>query len=232
MVLLGTLRLNEEGGNPKGERNGKGAVSEGMFEEKGRILMRRAMILMCMVFALAAFVGCASRGRRVPLDVEAVPTHDFNATDLQRVAEESVDKLLAMNVLPANPKPFVYVATVRNLTDEHINSEIIAEAIAVRLSESGKVRLSGMPKELEEAVKQLEFQRGAFINPGTAQKVGRMEASAYFLQGELSNLAVKAGWKKGQFFQFTLTLVHIETLEVWKSQVKIQKVSKKGLFGW
>ena len=194
--------------------------------------MKRFMTVFCVILALAVVSGCASRGRRVDVDVEAVATHDFNATDLQLIGENAVADLLAMNVLPENPKPFVYVARVRNLTDEHINTEIIAEYVAAQLSTSGKVRLSGIPKELDEAIKQLEFQQGAFVNPASAGRIGKMEASAYFLQGELSNLPAEAGWKKGQYFQFTLTLVHIETLEVWKSLVKIQKVSKRGLFGW
>ena len=194
--------------------------------------MKKFMVLMCALMLVAVIAGCASRGRRVDVDVEAVTTHDFNATDLRMIGKKAVNDLLAMNVLPETPRPFVYVAQVRNLTDEHINSDIISEYIAGQISASGKVRLSGMPKELEEAIKQLEFQQGAFINPETAKQIGKMEAASYFLQGELSNLAVKAGRKKGQYFLFTLTLVHIETLEVWKSQVEIQKVSKRGLFGW
>ena len=196
------------------------------------IVVKKFLTVACMILALVAVSGCASRGRRVDVGMEGVATHDFNATDLQLIGQKAVTDLLAMDVLPADPKPFVYVANVRNLTDEHMSTEIIAEYVAAKISKSGKVRLSGIPKELDEAIKQLEFQQGAFVNPESAQKIGKMEASAYFLQGELSNLPVKAGWKKGQYFLFTLTLVHIETLEVWKSQVEIQKVSKRGLFGW
>ena len=47
-----------------------------------------------------------------------------------------------------------------------------------------------------------------------------------------ANLTPQAGWRKGQYFLFTLTLVKIETMEAWKSQVEIQKVSRRGLFGW
>ena len=59
-----------------------------------------------------------------------------------------------------------------------------------------------------------------------------MIGADYFLQGELANLTPQAGWKKGQYFLFTLTLVNIETMEAWKSQVEVQKVSRRGLFGW
>lgn len=194
--------------------------------------MKNETLIVLALAVAAILAGCASEGVRVPTDVEAVLTHDFNPTDLQIITKKAVSDLLARKILPEDKPPFVYVARVRNLTDEHIGTDLIAEKIAYHLSESGKVRLSGVPKELEEAIRQLEFQQGAFVNPATAQKIGKMIGPSYFVQGELSNLVSKAGRRKGQYFLFTLTLVNIETLEVWKSQVEIQKVSKRGLFGW
>lgn len=198
--------------------------------------MARYICLLCAVLAIASLVGCASRGRRVDADVEAVTTNDFNPKDLQLISRKSVSDLLSMpavdTLLTQADKPFVYVGKVRNLTDEHINGELITEYVSVELSKSDKVRLSGYKKELDEALSALEFQQGAFVNPTTAKKIGKMIGASYLVQGELSNISVSAGWKKGQYFLFTLTLVDIETLQVWKSQVEVQKVSKRGLFGW
>ena len=194
--------------------------------------MTRFVCIICVAVMLFGFAGCASRGRRIDPDIEGVTTHDFNPKDLQLISKKSVKDLLAMNVLPEDKKPFVYVAKVRNLTDEHLSTEAISGYISVELSRSGKVRLSEVPKGREEAIKQLEFQQGSFVDPTTAKKIGKMVGADYFLQGDLSNISVKAGWKKGQYFLFTLTLVDIETLESWKSMVEVQKVSKRGLFGW
>ena len=193
--------------------------------------MVRAMRMLCVGLLLAALAGCASEGKRVDPDVEAVATHEFNPTDL-RLLDAAVEDLIAMNVLPQDPKPFMYVK-VRNRTDEHIGTDLLVERISAKLSATGKVRLTGYPKELEEALRQIEFQQGAFVNPETSRKVGKIHAAGYFLQGELGNLSVAAGRKKGQFFQFTLKLINIETVEViGTSLVEIQKVSKKPLFGW
>jgi len=181
---------------------------------------------------LAVLAGCGYQGRRVPTDVEAVLTQDFNHKDLQLIGTQAVEKILAKDVFPPGAKPFVYVARVRNLTDEHINTEAITNYIAVKLSDSGKVRLTEVPKGLKEAMEQLEFQQGAFVDPSTAKRAGKMIGADYFLLGELANIKTKAGRKRGQYFLFTLTLVNIETLESWKSQVEIQKVGKRGLFGW
>ena len=193
--------------------------------------MLKAMRVLCVGLMLVALAGCAREGKRVDPDVEAVATHEFNPTDL-RLLDAAVAELIAMNVLPQEPRPFMYVK-VRNRTDEHIGTDLLVERISAKLSATGKVRLTGYPKELEEALRQIEFQQGAFVNPETARKAGKIHGAAFFLQGELGNLSVAAGRKKGQFFQFTLKLVDIETVEILgTSMVEISKVSKKGLFGW
>lgn len=194
------------------------------------------MTMICAIAVVLVMSGCASQGKRVPSDVEAVMTHDFNPTDLQLIGKQGVEKLLAtiekQGVFGSAERPVLYVSKMRNLTDEHIDANMISEYVAVKMSESGTIRLIEPTKALDEAVEQLEFQQGAFVDPTTAKKIGKMFGADYFLQGELSNITSKAGWRKGQYFLFTLTLVDIETLEVWKSQVEVQKVSKRGLFGW
>ena len=195
--------------------------------------MFRFNFISLAVLVPTVLVGCAVTTRPEPY-VEAVPTHDFNPTDLQIIGTKSVADLMAQaqKVFPEGTQPKVYVARIRNLTDEHIDTDMIAEYIAVQLSQNGKVQLIERSKAFDEAIKELEFQRGAFVDPETTRKVGRMVGADYFVQGELSNMVSKAGWKKGQYFQFTLSLVDVETLKVWKSLVAIQKVTKRGLTGW
>ena len=135
---------------------------------------RVSVIIVLLVAVLAA--GCGYQGRRVDADVEAVLTQDFNPKDLQIIAKDASAKLLAKNVFPEGKKPFLYVAKVRNLTDEHINSEAISEYIAYQFSESGKVRLTEVATGLDEAIKQLEFQQGAFVDPDVDPEAGVLDA--------------------------------------------------------
>jgi len=194
--------------------------------------VRKFVTLGCFAAMLAGLVGCAAQGRRVAADTEAVLTHDFNPKDLQIIGRKAVDDLLKRDVLPKDKKPALYVARIANRTDEHVNADAISEYIATRMDMSGRIQLVEYSKAKDEAVKQLEFQQGAFVDPSTAKKVGKMVGADYFLQGELTNISVRAGRKKGQYFLFTLTLVDIQTLKSWKTMVEIQKLSKRGLFGW
>ena len=193
--------------------------------------MKRIMVLLCVALLLGAVVGCATRGRRVDPNKEAVTSHDFNPKDLQIIAE-SADKLIARGVLPQDTRPAVYMRRVLNRTDDHINTTAIGEFIAVKLDESDRIQLVERSDSKEEAVKELEWQQGAFVDPATTKQVGKMVGADYFLQGVLTNISVRAGRSKGQYFLFTLTLVEVETLKSWKTAKQIQKLSKKGIFGW
>ena len=196
--------------------------------------MYRAIVLALVVGVAGFLTGCASQGERVATNVEAVQTHDFNPTDLQLLADKAVKDLLDKHgdVFPKDRKPFVYEANVKNTTDEHINSQVIYDRITAQLSDSGKVRISAVPQEIEEQVRALEHQQSAFVDPATRKQIGKMVASDFMIQASITNLQSEAGWKKGQYFQFTLQMVDIQTGEKWVSQVSVQKLSKRGLFGW
>jgi hypothetical protein len=197
--------------------------------------MARYGAALAMIVALLPAAGCATYGQRVPTNVEAVTTHEFNPTDLQIICNQAVAKLLAKNILPPDTKPAVIVTKVDNNTDEHVNTPIIRQYITSELSDSNKVRLVSAAATGEPGsatMKQLEFQQSAFVDPTTAKKIGKMVGADYIVQGELSNITSEAGSRKGQYFLFTLTLVSIETGEFWTSKVDIQKESKSGWFGW
>lgn len=191
-------------------------------------------IMSAAVIAAACFLaGCATHGERVDPGIEAVASHDFNPTDLHIIADKSVEKLLARDVFQdAEGKLTLYVAPIKNMTDEHINTPIIQDRLANKLDESGKVRLIVAPAEQQETIAELERQQSAFVNPSTAQKIGKLIGATYYVTGQLANMTTQVGGKKGQYFQFSLKLITVETGEVKTVMVDIQKLSKRGWFGW
>jgi len=186
------------------------------------------------IVAVAFFmVGCTSQGERIDPGVEAVASHDFNPTDLQLIGKQAVERILARDVFKdAEEKLPLYVAPIKNLTDEHINTAMIQDYIASELDETGKVRLLITPAEKQEAIAELERQQDAFVNPATAQQIGRLIGVKYYVVGQLTNDTTKVSGKKGQYFLFLLKLVTVETGDVATSKVEIQKLSKRGWFGW
>ena len=194
--------------------------------------MKRLMPVLCVGLLLGSLCGCPSV-QRVDPDVEVFVTLDFNPTDLLKIAKGALQDLLSKpGVFPESRRPLVYFATVKNRTDEHIEMEAIAEFISVELGNTGRVQLTEVRKGLQEAISQIEFQQGALVDPTTGKKVGKIEGADYFLQGELTSMRTNRGGRRGQSYQFALTLVNIETLHSWKGLQRVQKVAKRGWFGW
>jgi len=193
--------------------------------------MRVWSVAMLVMGMLLVAIGCSSTTERVSPDDEPVATHEFNPKDLMEISK-TVDEMMTKNVFGRRERPAVYVATVRNRTNEHLNVEAIRENIAYEVGKTGRVRLVTRNEDREEILKELEIQQGAMVDPTTAKQIGKQLGADFFFVGLLTNIESKAGGKKGQYFLFFLTLVDVETGEQWKARTRIQKVTEKGWFGW
>ena len=194
---------------------------------------RIAFLFLAALAALAA--GCASTpdvSYGSPDQVETV-TADFGSTDLQIIAEKMVNSLLASPILSSGRQPVFYVQTVRNKTDEHIDTKAVTDKIRVTLLKSGKVKFTAIAEVKDELVNQLEFQASSgMVDPSTAKSIGRLVGADYFLYGELTSIRKSAGRVKDVYYKFTLNLVNIQNgLIEWADEKEIRKQAKKPLLG-
>jgi len=130
-------------------------------------------------------------------------------------------------------RPVFYIQTVRNRTDEHIDTRAVTDKIRVTLLKSGKVRFTAVSDVKDEIVNQLEFQTSSgMVDPATAKAMGRLVGADYFLYGELASIRKSAGRVKDVYYKFTLNLVNISNgLIEWADEKEIRKQAKKPLFG-
>lgn len=206
-----------------------------LTDDKEGTKMKRYGAILLVTAVAALFSGCAvspevNYGN--PEQVETVTT-GFGSTDLQMIAEKMVNSLLASPVLATGSKPVVYVSSVKNRTDEHIDTRSVTDKIKVTLLKSGRVRFSAVSEANDEILKQLEYQASSgAVDPATAKSLGRQVGADYFLYGELSSIRKSAGRVKDIYFKFTLNLVNIQTgLIDWADEKEIRKQAKKPLFG-
>lgn len=196
----------------------------------------KTMLRFLGLAVLAAVVsGCASTpavSYGSPDQVETV-TADFGSTDLQLIAEKMVNSLLASPVLSSGQQPVFYVQTVRNKTDEHIDTKSVTDKIRVTLLRSGKVRFTAVAEVKDELVSQLEFQTSSgMVDPATAKSIGRLVGADYFLYGELASIRKSAGRVRDVYYKFTLNLVNIQNgLIEWADEKEIRKQAKRPLLG-
>ena len=127
--------------------------------------MRKGKKALFIASALSAMVlaGCSSKQVVSYGDATAVETTDINfgSTDLQTVANEMTDSLIASPIigsLTQNKRPVVFVERLKNKTSEHIDTESITDSISTKVLRSGKFRFVDMSR-VEAVRKQLDFQQ-------------------------------------------------------------------------
>ncbi|MFN7951774.1 MAG: penicillin-binding protein activator LpoB [bacterium] len=168
-----------------------------------------------------------------PEQVETL-TPEFGSTDLQMIASKMVQSLLASPVITSKPKPpLLYVATVKNKTDEHIDTQSITDKISTTLIQSGKVQFTAMADIPKELVDQLEYQnKSGLVDPTTAKPVGKHVGADYMLTGEITSIVKKSGSTKDYYYKITLKLANIQTAVIeWQDEKEIRKGETKSLFG-
>ena len=169
--------------------------------------------------------------------VEA-PDGKLTFTELDRAANDIAGCLMAEGFGAGEiaavfiPNSAAYVAAVRNLTSEHVNGEAIRQYIEVELDDSERFVLVDRSAAREQALKELEVQQGALVDPATAVRVGKHIGAQYLFFGTLTSIETQSGRKKGQYFLFTLKFLDVETGRFRTTRKEIQKLSKRGLFGW
>ena len=197
--------------------------------------MKRHMMLLSIALVIIFSSGCASTPNVSygnPEQVETVTT-DFGSTDLQMIAEKMVNSLLATPLLQSGKRPVMYVSSVKNKTDEHIDTKSITDKIKVTLLKSGRVQFSAVSEANDEIIKQLEYQNLTdYVDPSTRKNLGKQVGADYFLYGEITSIKKKAGKVEDVYFKITLNLVNISTgLLEWADEKEIRKSAKRPLLG-
>ena len=197
--------------------------------------MKSHMMLLSVALVIIFSSGCASTPNVSygnPEQVETV-TADFGSTDLQMIAEKMVNSLLATPLLQSGKRPVMYVSSVKNKTDEHIDTKSITDKIKVTLLKSGRVRFSAVSEANDEIIKQLEYQNLTdYVDPSTRKNLGKQVGADYFLYGEITSIKKKAGKVEDVYFKITLNLVNISTgLLEWADEKEIRKSAKRPLLG-
>lgn len=195
-------------------------------------------LMTSVAVATLALAGCANKATVSYGDAQAVETTDvtFGSTDLQKVAVEMTDSLLASPVtaeITANGRPVVFVERIKNKTSEHIDTESITDSISTKLLQSGKFRFVDMTR-VEAVRQQLNFQNADdLVNPATAVQFGQQIGARYMLYGNLSSIVKSNEDKQDVYYKFTMRLMDMQSgLIEWADETEIRKTKERSSFGW
>lgn len=210
---------------------------DSFFRQSFRSNTLRGIGLVVLATFSLALTGCASNPRvsRVASD-EAVDLSGYwNDTDSRLVSEEMIADSLSRAWIDewrgeTGRKPTVIVGSVRNRSNEHINTEPFTKDLERAFVNSGRVRLVASSDERgglrDERLDQL---RNATID--TAKSMGKEIGADFMLIGGINTIIDGAGGTSVRFYQIELELVNLESNEkVWIGQKKIKKVVERSRY--
>ena len=198
-------------------------------------MKRSALALTLLALAVGGLSACTTVKYGDAQSVETVNT-DFGSTDLHLIASKLTDSLLASpftaQITANGARPVVYVNTVSNKTDEHIDTESITDTISTKLLQSGLYRFVD-PTQVNAVRAQLNFQNSdPLADAGTAIHFGQMTGAQYMLYGNLAGIDKHDGDTQDVYYKFTLRLMDLKTgLIDWQDEKEIRKTQSRGLFG-
>ncbi|WP_448552854.1 penicillin-binding protein activator LpoB [Thalassotalea montiporae] len=199
--------------------------------------MKKALFI-ASALSVMALAGCSSKQVVSYGDATAVETTDINfgSTDLQTVANQMTDSLIASPIigsLTQNKRPVVFIERLKNKTSEHIDTESITDSISTKVLRSGKFRFVDMSR-VEAVRKQLDFQQtGGLVDPSKAIQFGQQVGAEYMLYGNLSSIVKTNEDKKDVYYKFTMRLMDLKSgIIEWADETEIRKTREKASIGW
>lgn len=179
--------------------------------------------------------GCSNKVSYGDAQAVEITTIDFGSTDLQTIAGEMVDSMMAsgsVSYITREQRPIVFVERIKNKTSEHIDTESITDTISTKMLNSGKFRFVDMDR-VESVRDQLNFQNNdELVNQSSAIQFGKMVGAQYMLYGNLSSIVKKDGSDEDVYYKMTMRLMDLESgLIEWADETEIRKQQSKSLLG-
>ena len=169
--------------------------------------------------------GCGTTTKYGDAKAVETLTADFGSTDLQMITEKMVKSLVAYpGIATAGERPVLIFTSLRNLTSEIMETDLINDMIRTEVIKSGKVRVAAGGPEFEAALREIKFGQSGLIDSATAKKVGKKVGADYITFGGIKSITKYRNGDKDVYYQFTLNLLNVENGYIeWSDQEEIRK---------
>ena len=182
--------------------------------------------------------GCASvKVDRMDVDETVDLSGRWNDTDSRLVSEEMVRDVMSRPWIDRyrggrGKDPVVIVGSVRNRSDEHINTETFVKDLERALINSGEVEFVAARGERGE-IREERKDQAAHASEATAKEEGEETGADFMLQGAINTISDRIEGKEIKYYQVNLELIDIQShRKVWIGEKKIKKLVKRNRFGF
>lgn len=192
-----------------------------------------------MVLAVGLILaGCASvKVDRMDVDETVDLSGRWNDTDSRLVSEEMISDVLSRPWIDRyragrGKDPVVIVGSVRNRSDEHINTQTFVKDLERALINAGEVEFVAGSGERGE-VREERKDQAAHASEATAKEEGEELGADFMLQGSINTISDRVDGKEVKYYQVNLELIEIQShRKAWIGEKKIKKMVKRSRFGF
>ena len=205
-------------------------------------MTHKIISLLSISLSLIILTGCGgAQTRRIDATSNEglVTTDDINFKDWQIAAEKGINSLLESGVLNRadGRKMILMISTVKNSTNEHIDTRILTDKIRYALLRSGKAltttAIGGNGPDDRASRQVRDLDQDDMFNQSTVKKSGTAIAPDMSLSGEIVQQQASSGRVRESYFFFHMALTDLDTgLAIWEENVEIAKQAKRPVFGW
>jgi len=196
--------------------------------------------IISIFIVLTVLAGCATQTRKV----ERISTDEvtdlsgrWNDTDSRLVAEQMIRELTYRPWLDdfkneSGRKPVLIVGNIRNLSSEHIQTDVFIKDIERELINSGQVKFVATSQQRDEIRDERDEQQ-LFASEETAKSLAQETGADFMLKGSINSNTDEIGGKAAIFYQVDLELINIESNEKsWIGSKEIKKFISKAKTKW
>jgi hypothetical protein len=197
--------------------------------------LHKRLVVLVLILLVAACAGPSVK--RTEVDETIDLSGRWNDTDSRLVAEEMILDCLERPWLEryqtSHPgkAPTVIVATVKNRSHEHINTQVFIKDLERALINSGRVQFVASKDERIELRQEKADQQQGFTDPETQKSIYKEVGADFMLQGSINTIKDEIKGKYVMLYQVNLELIELETnLKRWIGQKEIKKYVKRSRF--
>lgn len=183
--------------------------------------MKKYFVLALILSVASVLTGCVSSTvERVDFDSQQDLSGYWNDTDARIVSNDLAEQLTDSSwynrfIQENDRKPVIIIGSIRNNTDEHINTSIISKKLEISLINTGKVLSVANSSERKEIRDERDDQQiNASID--SAKNIGNETAADFMLRGDIKTIVDSDGLKSVRTYFITAEIVDIETnTKIW-----------------
>ena len=179
--------------------------------------------------------GCSTEVKRIDVNQVRDISGTWNDTDSRLVSEEMIhDSLSAGWIdrynLSLRKTPVVIIGTIRNLSQEHINTNTFVNDLERAFVNSGRVDVVASRSERGD-IREERADMDLNAAEATRKEMGKEAGADYMLMGTINTIIDASDSEQIRFYQVDLTLVSLaDNRIVWTGQKKLKKDIKNAKF--